>query len=183
MEISLESATAQNETRVTPDEVRAQPVPDWNSICTRIQDYLRAWGSGSFGLSPDLLPRILESVQAKLSADSTLDAMKLAIDESDLLLKEHWAREGKERTNGHTNWASNDLRSALVLRNFIQTDDNNLSEGEELRRYLAPRRPMETFPQRMRTSLTRIPSFRLVGGWCLVIVLLVLTFIFTHGNR
>jgi hypothetical protein len=41
-------------------------------------------------------------------------------------------------------------------------------------------RPPETYPMTMETSLSRLPSLRMVGGWFLIITALVLAFIFTR---
>jgi hypothetical protein len=45
---------------------------------------------------------------------------------------------------------------------------------------LHPQRPLETQPMKMRTTLSRLPSIRLIAGWCAFIFLLVVIFIFTH---
>jgi hypothetical protein len=41
-------------------------------------------------------------------------------------------------------------------------------------------RPPETYPMTMETSLSRLPSLRMVGGWFLIIAAVVLIFIFTR---
>jgi hypothetical protein len=43
-----------------------------------------------------------------------------------------------------------------------------------------PSRPPETRATTMKTSLSRLPSIRLIGGWILCVLLLILTFILTH---
>jgi len=45
---------------------------------------------------------------------------------------------------------------------------------------LVPKREPETHPMTMETSLTRLPSFRILAGWFLLIALIVLAFIFTR---
>ena len=45
---------------------------------------------------------------------------------------------------------------------------------------LVPQREPETQPMTMETSLTRLPSFRILAGWFLLIALIVLAFIFTR---
>lgn len=45
---------------------------------------------------------------------------------------------------------------------------------------LVPDRALETQPMTMETSLERLPSFRMIAGWFMLIVLIVLTFIFTR---
>jgi hypothetical protein len=45
---------------------------------------------------------------------------------------------------------------------------------------LVPQRPPETHPMTMETSLDRLPSFRMIAGWFVLIALIVLAFIFTR---
>jgi hypothetical protein len=45
---------------------------------------------------------------------------------------------------------------------------------------LTPNRAPETHPMTMETSLTRLPSFRIVAGWFLLVVLIVFAFILTR---
>ena len=42
------------------------------------------------------------------------------------------------------------------------------------------RRPPETHPMTMETSLSHLPSLRMIGGWVLIIAALILAFIFTR---
>ena len=45
---------------------------------------------------------------------------------------------------------------------------------------LTTQRPPETRPMTMETSLSRLPSFRIIAGWFVIIALLALAFIFTR---
>jgi hypothetical protein len=54
------------------------------------------------------------------------------------------------------------------------------SFGEEFQSWMEVRRPVETPISDMQTSLSRLPSIRMVAGWFLLIILLVLAFTFTH---
>lgn len=45
---------------------------------------------------------------------------------------------------------------------------------------LVPQREPETHPMTMETSLTRLPSFRIIAGWFMLTALIVLAFIFTR---
>ena len=56
-----------------------------------------------------------------------------------------------------------------------------LREGAlNLARARTPSRPPETRPMKMQTSLSRLPSIRLIGGWIVLIGLLFLAFVLTH---
>lgn len=49
-----------------------------------------------------------------------------------------------------------------------------------LKSCLEPERPIETPISSMQTSLSRLPSLRILAGWLVLIVLLILTFKVTH---
>jgi hypothetical protein len=53
-------------------------------------------------------------------------------------------------------------------------------DGVDMEKALYPERPQETTLITMETSLSRLPSFRIVAGWIVLIVALFLAFIFTH---
>jgi hypothetical protein len=53
-------------------------------------------------------------------------------------------------------------------------------DGVDLDKALCPQRPPETMLHTMETSLSRLPSFRIVAGWIVLIVGLFLAFVFTH---
>jgi hypothetical protein len=45
---------------------------------------------------------------------------------------------------------------------------------------LVPQREPETHPMTMETSLTRLPSLRIIAGWFALVALIVSIFIFTR---
>jgi hypothetical protein len=53
-------------------------------------------------------------------------------------------------------------------------------DGIDLEKALQPQRPMETSLHTMETSLSRLPSLRIVVGWVGLIIGLFLAFVFTH---
>jgi len=53
-------------------------------------------------------------------------------------------------------------------------------DGIDLQKALHPQRPLETSLHTMETSLSRLPSFRIVAGWAALIIGLFLAFVFTH---
>lgn len=53
-------------------------------------------------------------------------------------------------------------------------------DGVDMEKALYPERPRETTLITMETSLSRLPSFRIVAGWIALIFVLFLSFIFTH---
>jgi hypothetical protein len=185
----LESAIDQNEGRVKPGNELGQPTECWEAVRSRVQNYLRAGQSGSADPVLDLLPLVYEAAQERVSANPRLDMFEVAIEECDRLLKEHLARLLEQSSNQNQTKDLTHLRTGVLWAHLNAPVSDKLSPGDraiaeyvdaELRQYHVPQRPMETSPKRMRSSLTRIPSFRLVGGWCLVILVLILTFLFTH---
>jgi hypothetical protein len=185
----LESTIDQTEVRLIPERIRTSPSPNWDDVRSRIENYLRAWDISGLCLSRELAPAVFESVRNRFLADPGLEAIEVAITESDRLLEARLKEILTGESSARREAVPTNLRLALLWAGLPGKPETPLSFGvhdalkqaqTELQLCQVPRRSMETFPQRMRTSLTRIPSFRLVGGWCLVIILLVLTFVFTH---
>jgi hypothetical protein len=58
--------------------------------------------------------------------------------------------------------------------------DEMLSEALPAANEMATQRAPETRPMTMETSLSRLPSFRMIAGWFVIITLIVLAFIFTR---
>ena len=50
----------------------------------------------------------------------------------------------------------------------------------DFQKALIPQRPLETRLNTMETSLSKLPSIRIIAGWILLIVGLALAFILTH---
>jgi hypothetical protein len=66
-----------------------------------------------------------------------------------------------------------------LLTERMESIHPELAPGN-LERALTPQRPPETYLTTMETSLTRLPSFRIVAGWFALIAGLIVAFIFTH---
>jgi hypothetical protein len=193
VDISLEPAAGQKEAGIKPDNEFARPElarPNvgGDAVRSRIRDYLHAMPDFADPVV-DLLPFVYETVQNRLSADARLDPMDVAIEESNRLLTQHWMRYLKQTSNQSNKKDPNHLLITLLCAHLAASVGENPTQQDrataefidaELQQYHVPQRPMETFPKRMRSSLTRIPSFRLVGGWGVVILVLILTFLFTH---
>lgn len=63
----------------------------------------------------------------------------------------------------------------------VCADDGDWRAGwERFEKTREPQRPMETYLTEMESSLTRLPSFRMVAGWFAVVGVAILAFIFTH---
>jgi len=185
----LESTIDQTEVRIIPERIHSSPSQNWDEVRSRIENYLRAWDIPGLSLSPELTSAAFESVRNRISREPGLEAIEVAITETDLLLQTRLKEVLTDETSTRGGIFSTDLRLALLWAGLpeisetptsIRVHDRLKQARAELQLCEAPGRPMETFPKRMRTSLKRIPSFRLVGGWCLVIILLVLAFVFTH---
>ncbi len=191
MDLSLESATEQKRIRISSDaDVPSQP-DLWDEVRRKIECYLRAWNFRDPCLAQELVAPVLLAVQRRVSADSGLNPIQISIEETDRLLGDRLEEilgQTKERENGGISTQQRVVLMVSDLPEKWQVDifptaaaaDQYQKAKANFETMQPTRRPMENLSSRMRTSLSRLPSFRLIGAWGLVVILLVLTFIFTH---
>ena len=86
-------------------------------------------------------------------------------------VERRWRNEDVELERAAIEEAKRMLRGRFdaVLRSELPAVEN-----------LTTQRPPETYPMTMETSLSRLPSFRMIAGWFVIIALIVLAFIFTR---
>jgi len=82
----------------------------------------------------------------------------------------------EERLRGYPNCEH--LRA--MIEEVEKAARSRMDESTQAIPPLVPQREPETHPMTMETSLTRLPSFRIIAGWFLLIALIVLAFIFTR---
>ncbi len=159
------------ENRSTLDSVDKVDPGDtaWDEARVRVQAYLTGRRLGDGEWVRNCAGQILHSCrQSNISQGSELEA---ALREADRLLNHLGAHD-----------AGGSLEFVRPL--FFPRPPNGHFEQEQLEALLGqvkvPARPSETRPMRMQTSLSRLPSIRLIGGWIVLIALLFLVFLLTH---
>ena len=156
----------------------------------RVAAYLRIWKMPQ-SVADELIEIAVSAAYGRIRSDPDASIEQTIMEETERLLGQH-LRE-MFGNGSHLNeteptehdrlailwgglaekWRSKPLEPAQFL-------DEYASGLNATRLTQQPQRLAETQPMVMQTSLQRLPSFRMVGGWFALIALLVLAFIFTR---
>jgi hypothetical protein len=185
----LESVAPEtNLTIATAEEIASVP-ESWDDVLFKIQSYLLAWRIGDEDWLLQSAREILESTRKRISAEPHLGRTGVAIEEADAFLCQ-WFAQLSDQSSSDRYAPSLEERVAFLL-GAPRGDPFPLSDAIQLSgalrqgtlnfaRALTPSRPPESRAITMQTSLSRLPSFRLIAGWFLLIGLLLVLFLLTH---
>jgi len=187
----LESGVDEKWGRLTVSRESGAEQVDWDEVRFKIECYLRAWRFREDDAFRELVRSILSSAQSRVAENPHINPARIAIEETDQFLEAWWKRTLAQSIEApdDINWTRQQVALLLAYlptksqREFLSADPDLSAYRQasiKLRLARQPQRPAESCPDRMRTSLSRLPSFRLIAGWFLFAVLLFLTFIFTH---
>jgi len=163
---------------------RAKPVPEidapsaeWEEALDRVQAYLSAWGLSDLEWSRDSAREIVRAARKETVAKGS--EIQAAIEEADRFLQRWFEKVGPENIEqtllfGAPAGQRPDLSDREKTGKLLREGALNLARAR------TPSRPPETRPMKMQTSLSRLPSIRLIGGWIVLIGLLFLAFVLTH---
>jgi hypothetical protein len=175
VEVLLE-AIAENRAALKPVEQMDPRQKAWDEAIARVQAYLAVWRIGDIERTRNCAHEIVNS--AKRGSVAAGREIEAALEKADDFLKQIFAADGENFDEL--------LQSLLLGSGTDQKFDQEhikaaLREGMlNVARAKIPVRPPETRPMTMQTSLSRLPSIRLIGGWIFLVVLLFVLFILTH---
>lgn len=133
----------------------------------------------------------MDCAQSQLDGDGKTDMARAAIEAAEKLLRarlneilggvfdsEEQGISERERLallwgGVAEKWSAEPVDTAALQKAYVEGASASSLAQE-------PQRAPETHPMVMETSLTRLPSFRIVAGWFLLIALLALAFILTR---
>ncbi len=147
---------------------------EWEEALRRVEAYLSAWRIGDAQWTRDCAREILGA--ARRSTVSQGNELKAGLDEAEKFIKSYLDKPESAEA----------LAFGVPLEGRLDFGDRaKLSEVMDdgilnLGRSKTPVRPPETRAMKMQTSLSRLPSIRLIGGWIGLIALLFLLFVLTH---
>jgi hypothetical protein len=149
---------------------------EWEEALARVQAYLSAWRMGD-AEARDCAREIVRLVRRQPVARGS--EIEVAIKEADRFLNGRFEKVGAENIEqrlllGGTVNQTFDFRNHEQITHILREGALNLARAR------TPARPPETLPMTMKTSLSRLPSIRLIGGWVVLIALLFLAFVVTH---
>ena len=170
MEVSLESVIAEDRSTLKP-----VPLPtEWKEAFARVEAYLAAWRVGDGEWVRDCARKIVASARRRTVAEGR--EIEAAVEEADEFLKSWFEQSGA----ADVLIFGAPAKQGLDFGDRVQVAEI-LNEGAlNLARAKVPARQPETRPMTMQTSLSRLPSIQLIGGWIILIAVLFLVFVVTH---
>lgn len=174
--------------QISATQVRREVSTDLDEARAKVDAYLRAWKLPE-AARRELLDMAMMCAEAR--PENQGDAARVAIEEAERLLRGKLNEMLGNALTGAGDGVTEQERLAMLWAGLPDRWRDPSADTAALSRDYAkgalaatlaqqPQRPPQTHPTVMQTSLSRLPSFRMVAGWGLLIVLIVLAFIFTR---
>jgi hypothetical protein len=161
--------------------------PMWGEVSSRVEAYLAAWQIGDEKWRHEAVGQIMEAARRRWALEPEVPLLQVAVDAADEWLGEVLRRPYSGEA-GEGALAQAGLALALGRPIATQIDPAEpaqvagaLRQGElraELLR--GPTRAPESRAMKMQTSLSRLPSIRLIAGWAFLVALLFVVFFVTR---
>lgn len=182
MDIPLESIIERSSFKVADKSAIVSQGEAWEEVRLKTEAYLRAW---NLLCDAEVLSELLRAAKERVAVGSGKWRTEIAIEEADKYVVRRANQILPGGTSDDENKLSLEQRLAILTASpeeepWLDAAMNCEAARQKLQRAFTPQRPLETYPMKMRTSLSRIPSIGLISGWAAFILLLVLIFIFTH---
>jgi hypothetical protein len=188
MELSLEAVAEQPEIKIHRNEPLLTRCPE--ETRRRLVAYFRAWKLPASDVE-ELAERAIAAAEQRLREQANSPLETILAEEADRLLCERIRELVGDSRLSENGPLSEQNKLALLWAGCAekwhpdQIDPVPLNEAFDDGMKTAAlaqqtQRPPETQPMVMQTSLTRLPSFRMIGGWFVLVALIVLAFIFTR---
>lgn len=189
MELLVESVATNEEIAVAgPHEESERQI---EAVAEQVQSYLALWRIGDEEWLRECSREIVQSACNRLEAEANTPLAELVLAETEAFLR-RWFEQSLplEPASANEPSAPGGVRAALLMgapgaecsafSDPIQLRAAFLQGRLNLAAARMPTRPPETRAMTMKTSLSRLPSIRLIGAWIACIILLVVAFILTH---
>jgi hypothetical protein len=160
----------------------------WESVLVRVQAYLSAWRIGDREWAADCAQEIVASARKRGEGDP----VSAALAEADLFLQRWFQQFSAGTAEAHAAEGEVGIEKRLALLAGAPADANFADRVQLAAAFrhgalnmdaaLKPARHPETRAITMQTSLSRLPSIRIIAGWLLLIALLFLAFVLTHHH-
>ena len=189
MELPLESVATETDVELAT-AAKERRLPDsWGDVRSHVRRYLAAWRLGDDDWLNEGSEEILRAVRSRLGESCEEDRARAAMEEAEAFVAA-WFQKVLPHSGRQENGVSVRARMALLLGSSpdkrsgvpdpLQLNAAWRQGGMSLERALLPSRPPETRAFSMQTSLSRLPSMRLIAGWFLLVAALGLAFFLTH---
>jgi hypothetical protein len=162
---------------------------DWKAIRENVRRYMQVWQAPE-DLQTELANDAINEVRQAANQISRVEAQTLAIAEVEKQLRQKLDAMLLGELGKGENGIANCERMALFCGNLPEQwqrvrEPAALREAyrrglQNIDRALEPSRQPETELTTMETSLSRLPSLRIIAGWFLLIAGLIAAFVMTH---
>jgi hypothetical protein len=182
------------ETVTTEPEIAGEPENlsrpgEWEEAHSRVRAYLAAWRIGDQESRQNCSSEIIQLARKRVTAVPGLTPLEAAMDQADEFLASWFVPSADPASQNHSSGLSTEARIALLLGspggalNFADRTQMIAASRQgalTCTQARVPGRSPEMRAMTMQTSLSRLPSIRLIGGWIGLIGLLILSFFLTH---
>src|SRR5688572_14388448 len=168
-------------------EPKAVPHSDiWDEVQSLVSAYLAAWRVRQ----EDRSREIVQSARQRVAENPELSPTQAAIEAADLFLRNWFTQLPAPNLSAEIPDKGVPLETRIALV-YGSPEGGHFADRTQViaalrqgalnaARARVPSRPPETRAIAMQTSLSRLPSIRLIAGWFLLIGLLFLAFFLTH---
>ncbi|HTI99676.1 MAG TPA: hypothetical protein VL527_12410 [Dongiaceae bacterium] len=200
MDLSLESAlTPPGAPADPPGSLAGRPLDEWNAAYAKVESYFQALRMRNKVLVGHLVIQVLRRAMQRALTEPQVPATQLAAEEMDHLVTGWFAQVLQEPAAGSSQMLSTRGRMALFLADmpgkwqdqflrpgpwpeeFVKAmRETYLDAGPDFQLAKMTPRPLDLGPIATLTSFGRVPYLKMVVGWALFALLLVILFQMTH---
>lgn len=200
MDLSLESAlTPPGAPADPPGYLAGRPLDEWNAAYARVETYFQALRMRNKVLVGHLVIQVLRRAMQRALAEPHCPTTQLAAEELDRVVTEWFAQVLQESAAGSGQMLSTRGRMALFLADmpgkwqdqFLQPGpwpeefvkamrETYLDAGPDFQLSKMAPRPLDLGPIATLTSFGRVPYLKMVVGWLLFALVLIVLFKMTH---
>ena len=144
-------------------------------IRSEVEAFQQAWRLPQT-MQAELLAEVIRCLPSCVPADSRIDEDAIAICLAEKLLRSRLNTIFAGELDEGDGPLSPDQRFAILCSGWPEKGRGL----QEAARALHPQRPLDAHLPAMETSLARLPSFRMIAGWCLLMLGLAAGFMVTH---
>ena len=186
MELSVEAVAEQRELETASEEHSLTGEIEHER--KRLAGYFRVWRIPD-SIAEEMIASALSSAARRTHHEPSTPLSVLALEEADQLLCQRFRSFNPNSLSN--NRISHEERLAILWsgqgEKFAASESRSFDCEQAFdagckaaKLAHEPQRMPETNPMVMETSLTQLPSFRMISGWFALITLIVLAFIFTR---
>jgi hypothetical protein len=183
----------------TPGQLAGRPLEEWNAAYLKVESYFHALRLRNNVLLGELVLSVIERATQRAPQEPERSATEIATDEMDKLLAQWFRDVLQESATGSAQILSTRGRLALVLADmptrwqdqflrpgpwpeeFVNAMRTSyLDAGPDFQLARMSPRPLDLGPIGTLTNLSRLPFWKMLSFWLLLLLILVAIFVLSH---